>query len=441
MGLSFGLALCLAYIVGLLISAIAGYGSLGGVAVSWSGIAGLILLSGWGMLAPRSWRLGWQSGRWCSLGVVMLLAAIYMPLRSPVAGVQDVSQFLERANTIGTAHVVVGQAIEDPRLNRGLKGRFLVAAQALQVLDTEGAITFQIPVRGRVYVTAPLLQVTGLHAGEQVTARGQLYRPQPAMNPNGFDFQAYLTQRGSFSGLVADELTFRQATGWGRWRVRQRIVRTQVRALGSPLGQLVSAMALGRNAVDLPSNIHDVFMRVGLAHTIAASGFHVSLLFGVVLALLRSRSGKLQFVVGLSVLLGYVCLTGAQPSVIRAALMGGATLLALVTERRVLPTGALIVAATGMLLVNPNWLWNVSFQLSVMATWGLIVTVPALTRRLDWLPVMVASLIAVPIAATLWTLPLTLYHFNVLAGLSIALNVVAMPLVTLISLGALRVVL
>jgi competence protein ComEC len=435
MGVSFGLALCLAYIVGLLISAIAGYGSVGVISVSWAGVAGLLLLSGWGRLAPRPWRLGWLPGSWCGLGVVILLAALYMPIRSPVAGAHDVSQFLQRVNTIGTEHIIVGRAIEDPRLNRDLKGRLLVAAQNLQVLDSDGAVTFQTPVSGRVYVTAPLLQVTGLHAGQQVTAKGRLYRPQPAMNPNGFDFQAYLTQQGAFTGLVAHELTFDRATGWGLWQVRQRIVRTQVRALGSPLGQLVSAMALGRKAVDLPSDIQDVFMRVGLAHTVAASGFHVSLLLGVVLALLRSRSNQLQAWCGLAVLVCYVLLTGAQASVIRAALMGGAALLALATNRRVRPAGALIMAATVMLLINPTWLWSVSFQLSVMATWGLIVTVPTLMRRLDWLPVMVASLVAVPIAATLWTLPLTLYHFNVLAGLSIVLNVVAMPLVTVISLG------
>lgn len=61
--------------------------------------------------------------------------------------------------------------------------------------------------------------------------------------------------------------------------------------------------------------------------------------------------------------------------------------------------------------------------------------VPPLTRWLDWLPVTLAGFIAVPIAATLWTLPLTLYHFNVISGVSIPLNVIATPLVTVISLG------
>ena len=435
MGVSFGLVLCLAYIVGLLLSPIAGYLQFGSLAIPWSGIIGLGALVGWGFLAPRRWRLGWQVAQWCSLGVVILLAATYMTARAPVAGSQDISAYVERAAAIAADQVIVGRAIEDPRLNRDSKGRFLVAVKQLQVLDAEGTTTFQIPVQGRVYVTAPLLQVTGLHSGQRIKARGHLYRPQPAMNPNGFDFQTYLAQRGAFTGLVAEELRFNEATGWGLWQLRQRIVRTQVRALGSPLGQLVSAMALGHRAVDLPMAIQAVFGRVGLAHTIAASGFHVSLLLGIVLAAGRSRSGKTLFIIGSGVLISYVALTGAPTSVVRAALMGVATLMGLAMERKVIPTGALLVAATLMLLFNPHWLWHVSFQLSVMATWGLIVTVPVLMRYFDGLPVMVASLIAVPMAATLWTLPLTLYHFNVLAGLGVALNVVAMPLVTIVSLG------
>lgn len=435
MGMSLGLALCVAYLAGLLLSAIAGFWQWGILTIPWAGLVGGIVLVGWGSLAPRRLRWGWQPVHWGCLALTFLLATVYITARSPVAGAQDLSGLVERAEAIGGHQVIVGRLLEDPRLNRDLKGRFLVSVEQFQVLNAQGALTFQMPVRGRTYVTAPLLQVTGLHQGQRLKALGRLYRPSPTMNPNGFDFSTYLAQRGAFSGFVAEELRFQKATDWGLWRVRQRIVQTQVRSLGSPLGQLVSAMALGRKAVDLPTNIQDVFTRVGLAHTIAASGFHVSLLLGTVLALLRSRLGTTKLIVGSVVLLGYVTLTGAQASVIRAALMGLAMLIGVAMNRRVMPSGALLLAATLMLLVNPHWIWNIGFQLSVMATWGLIVTVPAIVRWLDWLPVTVASLLAVPLAATVWTLPLTLYHFNVFAGLSVVLNVVAMPFVTVISLG------
>lgn len=466
MKISFGLALCVAYLGGLLLSA-ASPEQLAIWNLPWASIAALIGLVGWGLISPRSWRCGWSVGRWCGLGSVVLLATLYITVRSPVAGTQDISHFVARAEAIAPSQpsrarlnqspedysplenpennglstgpiynqIIAGRLIDEPRLNRALKGRFLVAVKRLQVIDDGGTVTFQVPVQGRAYVTAPLLQITGLHQGQRITARGHLYQPPPAINPNGFDFQAYLAQKGAFSGFVAEELSFQPAPFWGLWRVRQRIVRAQIRALGSPLGQLVSAMSLGRQAVDLPANIQTVFAQVGLAHTIAASGFHVSLVLGAVLALLRSQTGRTKLMVGSGVLLGYVTLTGLQLSVMRAAIMGLATLSGIAMERRVIPSGALIVAATVILLINPCWIWHIGFQLSVMATWGLIVTVPAIVRRLDWLPVTLASLLAVPIAATVWTLPLTLYHFNVFAGLSIILNVATMPLITTISLG------
>jgi competence protein ComEC len=342
---------------------------------------------------------------------------------------------VERANAIAPSQVITGRVVDEPSLNRDLKGRFRIAVQRLQVLNQAGQLTFQMPVAGKAYVTAPLLQVTGLHKGQLMHAKGSLYLPQTAKNPNGFDFQHFLAERGTFTGFVADELRFHDGDPWGLWRVRQRVVRAQIRALGSPLGQLVSAMALGRKAVDLPADIQELFSRVGLAHTIAASGFHVSLLLGTVLAVVRSRTRHTQVALGGIVLVGYIILTGLQASVVRAALMGGAALVGIATDRKVIPSRALLIAVTLMLLVNPHWIWNIGFQLSVMATWGLLVTVPAITQRLDWLPVTLASFIAVPIAATLWTLPLMLYHFNTFSGLSVGLNIVATPLVTVISLG------
>ncbi|MEM0979421.1 MAG: ComEC/Rec2 family competence protein, partial [Cyanobacteria bacterium P01_H01_bin.58] len=437
MAISIAVAACLAYIAGLLCTRL----EVGGQLQIWQtslptaslGIA--IFLIGYAGFAPKAWKLGWRSQQWLGLAGIFLLATIHMGWRSPAPSSQDISRYVERVQAIAPTHIITGRVIDEPRLNRGLKSQFRIAVTRLEVEDDEGKPTFQIPVRGRLYVTAPLLQATGLHAGQPITAQGRLYLPQAALNPNGFDFQSYLTSRGTFAGLVADELIFAEQTGWGLWRVRQRLVKAQVRALGSPLGQLVSAMALGRKAVDLPFDIQDLFSRVGLAHTVAASGFHVSLLLGAVLALLRSRSGKVQLTVGLVVLTGYVILTGAQASVLRAAFMGSAALLGIALERQVKPLGALLTAVTLMLLMNPNWIWDIGFQLSVVATLGLIVMVPTLTQRLDWLPITLASLFAVPIAATLWTLPLLLYHFNVVSSISVALNVVATPLVTVISLG------
>jgi competence protein ComEC len=298
-------------------------------------------------------------------------------------------------------------------------------------------LSFLGEVSGKLYVTLPLLQGTGIYPGENLSIRGILYKPKATNNPGAFNFQEYLASQGAFALLKGLTIitTNRQEPQWGLEKIRSRIVRSQMRWLGSPTGQLVSSMVLGQRAVDLPNDVRDRFIKAGLAHVLAASGFHVSLLLGMVLRLTNSFSSRSQLIIGLITLAIYISLTGLQPSVVRAGLMGTAVLIALVTKSQVSPLGSLLLAATILLLINPLWIWDLGFQLSFLATLGLIVTVPSLSKQLDWLPPTIATAIAIPLAASIWTLPLLIYVFNTVATYSILVNVIATPLVTVISLG------
>ena len=115
--------------------------------------------------------------------------------------------------------------------------------------------------------------------------------------------------------------------------------------------------------------------------------------------------------------------------------MGFGALIALVLRRKRKPLNLVLAAATLLLLINPLWIWDLGFELSFLATLGLIVTVPPLIKRLDWLPPAIASLVAVQIATYLWTLPLTLHVFSVVAPYSIVVNILTTPLISIISIG------
>ncbi|MBW4695766.1 MAG: ComEC/Rec2 family competence protein [Lyngbya sp. HA4199-MV5] len=265
---------------------------------------------------------------------------------------------------------------------------------------------------------------------------GGLYLPQPATNPGGFDFRAYLQQEGCFAGMKGQTVEVVDARSrWGWWQIRQAVVRSQIRWLGSPAGALVSSMVLGSRGVDLPFDLKEQFTRAGLAHALAASGFQSSLILGVVLSLTRRFSARVQFWAGMGSLVVFVGLTGVQPAVLRAALMGAGGLVALVMERQVKPLGGLLVTGVLLLLFNPLWIWNLGFQLSFLATIGLMITVPPLTKSLDWMPSAIAPLFAVPIAAYLWTLPLQLQAFGVLSPYSVLVNLITTPLISILSIG------
>ncbi|MDY6783988.1 MAG: ComEC/Rec2 family competence protein [Cyanobacteriota bacterium] len=415
---------CLAYIIGLLSTGFLGFASTPG---TWQ--TGGLLALGWvvgsaiaGIAVPRFWRTGPRFPLWLVAGGVAIGAIAYLQFRTPQPSPTDPSRLVPQLPEEVT---VRGTIIGMPTLNRSSKLRFLLAAEQVN----------EQAVSGKIYTTLPLLQGTGLVPGVAIALRGKLYQPQPPTHPGAFDFQSFLARQGVFSGLSGTLIEPPLKTPWGWWKLRRRIVRAQVRGSGSPIGQLVSSMVLGRRAVDLPFDLQDSFRQAGLSHVLAASGFHVSLLLGVLLALTRKLGARTRLGVGLVTLLAYIGLTGVQPSVMRAALMGAGVLAALSAERKVKPLGLLLLAAVVLLVVNPLWIWDLGFQLSFLATLGLIVTVPPLVKRLDWLPPAIATLMAVPLAASVWTLPLLIYVFNTIATYSLVVNVIATPLISLISLG------
>ncbi len=436
-----GVLLSLAYILGLLSAALPGrvFGvPLGGLGMLALGIAAAIAL-------PSLWRTGPKRILWLSAGIAGLLAAIYLQSRVPQPAATDVSRFVLPPESGAKEQEVIvwGNLDSTPRLTRSQKAQFWLQATSLnEIVSGEAATavptTGSQSVTGKLYVTVPLLQATGLHPGQPVAVTGRLYKPKPAANPGGFDFQAYLAKEGAFAGLAGYRVTLPNGEikpKWGWWAVRQRIARAQIEWLGVPAGPMVSAIALGKQAVDVPYDIKDEFRQVGLSHALAASGAQVSIILGLVLALSKGLSDRLQFILGTSAIALMVGLTGGDAPILRAAVMGFGALLALVLQRKVKPLGSLLVSATILLLFNPNLIWDLGFQLSFLATLGLLVTLPAVMARLDWMPVAIASLIATPIAASVWVLPLQIYYFSVISLYCVIVNILTAPFISAISIG------
>lgn len=440
-----GAVLCLAYVLGLLLTGLPG--TIQGIPV------GAIVLLGVGvgcsLLLPRFWKTGVRSRVWLIAGLIGFAATLYFQWRLPHPGTTDISRLLSGENSAVPVQVT-GKIITSPRLTQSQRIQFEL--QVAQAKVQSGSATPEVPalggvsspvsgqgsgqISGQIYVTVPLLQGTGLYPGQKVHLTGSLYRPKPAANPGGFDFEKYLAQQGIFAGLSGKtvEIPDRPSPPL-LWSIRQRIIRAQVTGAGVPEGTLISAMVMGGKTVDVSPAVRDAFKTVGLAHALAASGAQVSLLVGVVLALTQRCPGRWRLAIGSGILLLYMGLTGLEASVLRATVMGGVALFALAADRKVKPLGSILFAAVLLLLWNPLWIWDLGFQLSFLATLGLVVTVPVLNQGLDWLPSAITPLFSVPIAAYLWTLPLQLLVFGVVSPYSILINIASSPLITGISIG------
>ncbi len=421
--------LCLAYIAGLLLTGLNPW-----LAFTIVGLVALTL--GIQALWPQP-RLAWSVGKPLAIGLILILAfaPLYFQVRTPQPSAQDISQQVAK---LGNQTVTVQGVVEElPRLTRSQKMQTWLRVGFLEVQDEESpSHPIAKPAIGKLYVTVPQGQGADLVPGQKVRVKGILYKPQPAVNPGGFDFQQYLARSGSFAGLRGEELTIeRQPEGWGLWQWQRRIVRSQAAQLPYPEGAILSAMVLGSQGVDIPWSLKDQFARVGLSHALAASGFQTSLILGVVLGMTQGWPKKGQVVAGAMALLLFLGLTGMQPSVLRAGVMGGAVLVGIWVDRSTKPLGSLLFAAVLLLVVNPLWIWDLGFELSVMATLGLLVSVPWMTKRLDWMPNRLQPMVAVPLAAMFWTMPLQIYLFGVVSPYALLANLVTTPLISILSLG------
>ncbi len=416
--------LCCAYILGLLCSPLPWMNLL---LSSFLGVLSLLRRQSW---FPPKWRQVLPNARLLlAAALISLFAAGYILVRIPQPGFKDVSRLVSVAQGSLSAQVT-GTVASRPMLTR--RGSVQIWLNVRQARLESG----QKQAAGKLYVTLPRKIAKNLYPSQSVTITGQLYRPAAVTRPHGYDFRSYLAREGAFAGFKGTQIHVdNQGSAWGGWAIRARIVQSLVKGTDARTGALLSALVLGKDAADIAYDLKDNFIQAGLAHALAASGFQVSLILSAVLTVARALPTSRQILLGLVALLFYGLLSGAEPSIVRAILMGCAYLAALGLQRKTLPVALLLAVAVAMLIYNPLWIWDLGFLLSMLATLGLIVTVPPLTEILDWLPTTIGSLVAVPLAATIWTLPLQLYTFGILPLYSLIANVLTALLLSILTIG------
>lgn len=188
---------------------------------------------------------------------------------------------------------------------------------------------------------------------------------------------------------------------------------------------LARALLLGDGGA-LPARQREAMRRVGLAHLIAVSGLNVGMVAGIFFVLLFPAPRALRLGGTLAGILAYALLVGPLPSLLRALLMAAAVLGGLLLRRLPAAVNGLALACLVLVLLDPAWVDDLGFQLSLAATVGLLALAVPLRHRLAALGPLAAPL-GVTLAAQLATLPWALAAFGRLSPAAPLANLLAVP--------------
>lgn len=247
------------------------------------------------------------------------------------------------------------------------------------------------------------------------------------------DYVAFLRRGGVHALLRADSIDARGRRG-GPLGILDGLRRRAEAGVGAGLGPrlapLAAGIVLGQDD-RIPAKTVEQFQVSGLAHLLAVSGQNVTLLAVLALPILGGlglgRSARLIGVLGLIVV--YVPLTGAGPSIMRAGAMGAAATVAQLSGSPASRWYGLLLASCFTLTIDPRAWLDAGWQLSFAAVVGIFVLGQRLGPAFHRLPAPFAEGAALTVAATLATAPLLAFHFERLSVVSLFANLAALPVV------------
>ncbi len=339
----------------------------------------------------------------------------------------------------GTGDIMVqGSIVEDPR--RTADGQQLVLAT--QAAQYEGKVA---AVEGLLLVNLP--PYPSYHYGDQIIVQGAIREPKPPRREGTFDYRAYLARQHIF-GIMQEPSTVTLLDGKqgnpiliALLAFRDHCRAILLRELPEPQASIAIGILLGLKTA-IPKSVYTTFSTVGTAHLLVISGWHLAIVASVFAGVSKRlhMNQRTMFWVLIAAIWLYTLFVGMSDSVMRAAVMASLTVLAQTTQRKTEPWTLLLTACLVLTLINPQTLWSLGFQMSVLATVSLFAFAQPMNERLQqWfhteqlqraygIPIQwLIEPLAITLAAQVFVLPLILYHFGQLSLVAPLANMLLVP--------------
>ena len=294
-----------------------------------------------------------------------------------------------------------------------------------------------------------------LNYGDRIIIHKNLQPIKNSGNPGAFNYQRYAAFQGIFHNVflkdkdwtvASNSNTFTKKYFWqfifSARKYVLSVLQKTIHAGKDELG-IAQALLIGYTN-DLDKDLVQAYSNTGVVHIIAISGMHLGLIYVLLLWIITkiplvNKSKFMQLVLILVCLWLFAILTGASPSVLRAAVMFTCIAIGKGMKKQVSIYTSLAASAFILLCYNPYYLWAVGFQLSYLAVLGIVIFQKPIYNcfyiKNKWVD-KAWQLISVSTAAQLLTFPVCIYYFHQFPNLFLLTNIVAVPLAIIILYAA-----
>jgi len=330
--------------------------------------------------------------------------------------------------------------------NRDTFSFLKVSATEAMVSDTNNEVTGTALIRVDRYPS--------YHYGDILRVTGKLETPSSSSD---FDYQNYLAKQSIHKVVYYPEIEIiarKQGLRPLQWifSLRERLSVLLTQALPEPQASLAQGILLGIRG-NIPQSLYQQFSRTGIAHLLAISGLHISIIIIMILSFsifIFGRQHSLYFWITILATWCYVLLTGMRPPVIRTAIMASLFLTADLLGRQRSTITSLAFAAAVMIAIQPQLLWTTSFQLSFMAMCGLIFLYPFINtsgrqvistifgekRELISIGNVISDTFAATLAVSIAIWPIIALNFQIISLVSLPANLLALPVLPAIIISS-----
>jgi len=287
--------------------------------------------------------------------------------------------------------------------------------------------------------------------GDELMVHTQFKSPPGAENPDAFNYASYLNLNGIRATAYLDSASWRKTAHSPAFSILRLAnqVRSYLIAIYAKYGikdlefAVLAALTVGYTD-DLSPDLRSSYSATGAMHILSVSGLHVGIVYAVIafaLSFLKQYRFQLISKTVLIVLFlwSYAFVTGLSPSVIRSALMFSFIAVGTTFNRKSQIFNTIFMSAFLILVYNPNFIYNIGFQLSYSAVLSILIFHPPLVKLFPTHSKVlkpIRDLVLVSLAAQIGTVPFTLFYFQQFPNYFILTNLVAIPLSTLVIYGA-----